>query len=515
MSAEVSRKRGLASESPAKKEKRVKEREELELEALVFGGEEDIWKNAGHELSDVESSSEEETNEEPVNVEAIESDQLFFMDSGPVHEEQEDSDEESEEEISKQTKSSVAWEDEDDEELEISVASKRTLRKLRTTEEEDILTGKEYEQRLRQQFEKIHPTPSWADSDIRDSEDEDDDLQVLRSTSGFLKKQRTQVLPGDALEITRLRNANQKGYSQSVIQSVEFHPNAQVLLTAGFDKTLRLFQIDGKINNKIQSVHFKDLPIHQAGFTPEGNQILLSGRRKYFYSYDVEAGQITKISGIRGREEKSLEKFKISPDGEFIAFQGREGYIVLVSQRTKQWVANLKMNGQVRSIDWSADGRYLYSIGTDTEIYQWDMKTMRCTRKFPDYGGYRPSIISASTGYVACGSQSGVVNIYESANLQGENAPQPVKSIMNLTTNVTGMKFNHDSQILAISSRVKKDQFRLIHMPTLTVFNNWPTHGTPLSYVNTFDFSPESGYLAVGNDKGKVLLYRLGHYPVA
>ena len=35
---------------------------------------------------------------------------------------------------------------------------------------------------------------------------------------------------------------------------------------------------------------------------------------------------------------------------------------------------------------------------------------------------------------------------------------------------------------------------------------------TPLSYVFSLDFSPNSGYLAVGNDKGKVLLYRLRHY---
>jgi U3 small nucleolar RNA-associated protein 18 len=26
------------------------------------------------------------------------------------------------------------------------------------------------------------------------------------------------------------------------------------------------------------------------------------------------------------------------------------------------------------------------------------------------------------------------------------------------------------------------------------------------------DFSPKSGYLAMGNDKGRVLLYRLNHY---
>ena len=49
-------------------------------------------------------------------------------------------------------------------------------------------------------------------------------------------------------------------------------------------------------------------------------------------------------------------------------------------------------------------------------------------------------------------------------------------------------------------------------MPSCTVFSNWPTSKTPLSYVFSLDFSPSGGYLAVGNDKGKVLLYRLKHY---
>ena len=36
--------------------------------------------------------------------------------------------------------------------------------------------------------------------------------------------------------------------------------------------------------------------------------------------------------------------------------------------------------------------------------------------------------------------------------------------------------------------------------------------GTPLGYVSKFAFSPRSGYVAMGNAKGKVLLYRLNHY---
>ena len=53
---------------------------------------------------------------------------------------------------------------------------------------------------------------------------------------------------------------------------------------------------------------------------------------------------------------------------------------------------------------------------------------------------------------------------------------------------------------------------RLVHCPTFKTFPNWPTSATPLKYVNNIAFSPNSGYIASGNDKGQVLLYSLTHY---
>lgn len=113
-------------------------------------------------------------------------------------------------------------------------------------------------------------------------------------------------------------------------------------------------------------------------------------------------------------------------------------------------------------------------------------------------------------------SKSGIVNVY-GRDVLNTNVykPTPLKALGNLTTRVQEIKFNHDAQLMGISSNRKRDQFRLVHLPSLTVFSNWPTAATPLSYVSSFDFSPRSGYLAIGNDKGRVLLYRLNHYPSA
>ncbi|KAK3264408.1 U3 snoRNP protein, partial [Cymbomonas tetramitiformis] len=90
--------------------------------------------------------------------------------------------------------------------------------------------------------------------------------------------------------------------------------------------------------------------------------------------------------------------------------------------------------------------------------------------------------------------------------------PVPEKILMNLTTKIDSLAFSPDSQILAMSSTMKKDSLRLVHLPSYTVFSNWPTSKTPLHFVSSLAFSPGGGYLAIGNAKGRVLLYRLHHY---
>ena len=55
----------------------------------------------------------------------------------------------------------------------------------------------------------------------------------------------------------------------------------------------------------------------------------------------------------------------------------------------------------------------------------------------------------------------------------------------------------------------------MLHVGAKRVFPNWPTGATPLGKVECCAFSPRSGYMAAGNHQGKVLLYRLDHYPSA
>jgi U3 small nucleolar RNA-associated protein 18 len=89
---------------------------------------------------------------------------------------------------------------------------------------------------------------------------------------------------------------------------------------------------------------------------------------------------------------------------------------------------------------------------------------------------------------------------------------KPLKTIENLTTDIGQMKFNHDAQILAICSGKERNGMRLVHVPSFTVYQNWPGPRFSLQYPRCLDFSPGSGFLSVGHAGGKVLLYKLHHY---
>ncbi|VAI38027.1 unnamed protein product [Triticum turgidum subsp. durum] len=384
---------------------------------------------------------------------------LFFVDRSagddlPVYEEDLGSEDEV---VDKGRK--PAWVDEEEDSTEVDILKVARLRKLRKEADERVISGKEYEARLRGHHAKLNPFTGWADMDrkapLRDGDSNEEEGGVdnmLRSNDELVVKGTAKLLPG-MLDYSRLVDVNAQDPSSGPINSVQFHRNGQLMLVAGLDKHLRFFQIDGKRNPKIQSIFVEDCPIQKAAFLPDGSEVILSGRRKFFYSFDLVKAAVSKIGPLTGREEKSLESFEISPDSRTIAFIGNEGYILLISSKTKQLIGTLKMNG----------------------------------------------------------SSSGIVNVYKRDEFLGGKR-KPLKTIENLTTETGQMKFNHDAQILAISSRKDRNGMRLVHVPSFTVYQNWPGPRFSLQYPRCLDFSPGSGFLSIGHAGGKVLLYKLHHY---
>lgn len=159
-------------------------------------------------------------------------------------------------------------------------------------------------------YEKLLGQPEWAvraskskrqhltKSDT-DSDSGDEEEGMLQRT-GDLLKAHSEHLPKGILDLKRMKDANSTKRAEAVVRAVEFHPTSNVILVAGYHKTLDLFQVDGQTNPKLQSVHVQGFPISTAHFTQDGTEVVLAGRKKRFFVYDMMAGKITPVHGIRG-----------------------------------------------------------------------------------------------------------------------------------------------------------------------------------------------------------------------
>ncbi|XP_059936949.1 U3 small nucleolar RNA-associated protein 18 homolog isoform X2 [Mesoplodon densirostris] len=348
------------------------------------------------------------------------------------------------------------WLDEEDEDEEmVDMMNNRFRKDMMKNASENKLSKDELQKRLKEEFQHaMGGVPAWAETNKQktssDDESEEDEDDLLQRTGNFISTSTS--LPKGILKMKHCQHANAERPTTARISSVQFHPRAQVVMVAGLDNAVSLFQVDGKTNPKIQSIYLEKFPIFKACFSANGEKVLAtSTHSKVLYVYDMLAGKLIPVHQVRG----------------------------------------------------------------DGDVYVWDVNSRKCLNRFVDEGSlYGLSIATSRNGqYVACGSNCGVVNIYNQDSCLQEANPKPIKAVMNLVTGVTSLTFNPTTEILAIASEKMKEAVRLVHLPSCTVFSNFPVvKKKNISLVHTMDFSPRSGYFALGNEKGKALMYRLHHY---
>lgn len=382
----------------------------------------------------------------------------------------------------------AVWEDDDD------TAYIPLVKRVRHTQEESA-----------KKFRKIVGEPSWAQKPAADSSDEDDKVNF----TGGLIVSKSSTLNDGLIGIRKLKNLNRSTYSERNVTSIIFHPTSTVALCSGQNGIVNIYAVDGKKNEKLHSVGFKDFEVTDTKLVG-GQELFVGGKKPFFYTYDLLSSKSSIIH--LPKPVTKLKNFVVSPDEKLLAVQGRFGEIHLLTAKSKELVKTLKQEENVSSLCFSLDSKKLFCHSVANEVTIFDLTTFRVVHRFIDEGCVHGSKISVQEHLLATGSAEGVVNIYDKQQVFKTKYPTPKKAILNLTTKITEVKFNATNELLAIASNEVIDAVKLVHFPSATVFANFPGLLAKIGQPTVVEFSPQSGFMAIGNRDSTVALYRLKHY---
>jgi U3 small nucleolar RNA-associated protein 18 len=314
------------------------------------------------------------------------------------------------------------WIDEEDEKIQISLNAKNNLRKLKKEKEEDLISGKDFQERLREQFTKMSSGADiykWAYDQPNSEEDTTESLTGENSLEKLLKTNKNLIdkendlnafKDSSILRITQIQDLNKDHYHSSIVTAMNFHPVKENLaFTAGLDKKLKLFTIDSHDDSTshVQTVNTIDMPISSAKFLNE-REIVISGRRKHYFLYNLESNKLDRCNGLfsHHKEVTSLEKLFVG-DNHY-AFATNEGYILIYDSKNKTYRYDLKISGSVNSVCFDKNGINLYAVGDQSEIYVFDLRKYRhCVNKFSDSGNFNTNFmdLTRDNSYLATGKK--------------------------------------------------------------------------------------------------------------
>ncbi|KAK4181583.1 putative U3 small nucleolar RNA-associated protein 18 [Triangularia setosa] len=389
-----------------------------------------------------------------------------------------------------------------------------------------------------------------------EGEDYEDVLPLdafLRNVNAFAedndaRSTKRRKLRPETLDIQRTRDI--PDIHKSGVSCLAFHPRHPILLSTSVSSVMFLHHIDAAAypmpNPMLTSVQVRRTDLRRAAFLSvkgedgegQGEEVVFAGRRKYFHSWNLSTGAVKKVSKIAGhqKEHKTMERFRASPCGRWIAVAASDrkggGMLNILNAATMQWVAQARIDGRggIADFQWWGNGEGLTIAGKDGQVAEWSLETKRTVGVWRDEGSIGGTVLAMGGSHgpkaigedrwVAVGNSSGIVNIYnrnellvagkkDKRDVEIKKLPTPTRVLEQLTTAITILAFSPDGQLMVFGSNLKKDALRLVHLPSCTVYRNWPTEQTPLGRVSAVAFSADSSIIAIGNDSGKVRLWEI------
>ncbi|MBN2633141.1 MAG: hypothetical protein JXR66_06270 [Bacteroidales bacterium] len=284
------------------------------------------------------------------------------------------------------------------------------------------------------------------------------DLQTLLAYQAYLFNKRNGGLPNDAdiyaglYDVARqYGNVNYKTFRHDGIKSIAFVPGKREFYTSGDDRQIKKWSLDG--NGQTYQVIY------------EGTEI--------------------------------IEVLAISPDASWLAAGSDKASIRMIPLRGNDLQYTLSgHNGNIRSLIFSFDGKYLYSAALDGKVLKWDLATRTSTDIGSGAGLITAIDISSRGKYLAGLNPEGNVILWN-PELSSDNFRLPT-----MLKDIRAIRFKPDKNILAIGD--VEGNVELWNVDTREKIGEVKAHD---AQVTDIKFNPVLGQMATASRDNSLKIY--------